>query len=96
MDVSGDAHTAFVVTLGVPRDHFSKAQHKVARRYSEFEKLHEALGKAWGKQARCAPRTRARGAGVGAVCVGGAGTRPSDCHPLTPTARHTRAGRRSP
>ena len=67
MDVGGSAHTAFVVTLGVPRDHFSKAQHKVARRYSEFEKLHEALAKSWGKQAHRAPRTahRARGPGWG-------------------------------
>ena len=72
MDIGGVEHTAFVVRVGVPRDHFAKGRHEVARRYSEFERLHEALTKAWGKQARRAPRT---GGGVGAGCVGGRAAR---------------------
>ena len=97
MDIGGVEHTAFVVRVGVPRDHFAKGRHEVARRYSEFEKLHEALTKAWGKQAHRAPRTAHEGRGGGGVRGGVRGRtsspppkRPSDCHPLMPTAPHTR------
>ena len=76
-----------MVQLEVPRDHFARARHKVARRYSEFEKLHEALSKAWGKQAHRSWR---------AGGVGGTRARPSDRRPLTPAAPHTHAGRRPP
>ena len=34
----------------MPRDLHAKAGHKVARRYSEFERLHDELARAWGKQ----------------------------------------------
>ena len=52
----------------------------MARRYSEFEKLHEALAKAWGKQAHRAPRTKGQGGGGG----GGGGGR--DTKPALSTA----------
>ena len=86
MDIGGVEHTAFVVRVGVPRDHFAKGQHEAARRYSEFEKLHEALTKAWGKQAHRAPRTRGGvGAGWEAGCVGGQAVRlPSALPTATP------------
>ena len=94
MDIGGVEHTAFVVRVGVPRDHFAKGRHEVARRYSEFERLHEALTKAWGKQARRAPRTGG-GVGAGRGEVRGRTSspppkRPSDCHSLMPTAPHAR------
>ena len=62
-----DAHTAFVVQLAVRRDvDFARARHTVARRYSDFERLHEALAKAWGKQASRARGATGRRAEVGA------------------------------